>query len=326
MARLVSMRLAIILQAVRLADHAAVEDVGEAEDRLDLVLDHAADRNAGPVGDHRGDRLLVDMRVDHPLFRIDRLQRVELLAQLLARFLGIWRPPVRRRRCRLRGVRGLALGRLRFAVVGGLRISRRLRISSTSFCSVAHSGFERRELLLQRGDLGRRSRRCAPRRRRRGRCRLTSAGLLRLARGDRDARVLDHRRRRALADRDARAGGVEQAHRLVGQLPRRDVAVRELHRRHDRGIGDAHLVVLLHRAEDAAQHVAAARDVRLVDLDRLEAAGQRRVLLDILAVLRPGRRRDRAQRAARQRRLEQVGGVAGAGLRRRRRSACAPRR
>ena len=66
-------------------------------------------------------------------------------------------------------------------------------------------------------------------------------------------------------------------------------------------------------AENAAQHVAAARDVRLVDLDRLEAAGQRRVLLDILPVFRPGRGRDRAQRAARERRLEQIGGVAGAG-------------
>ena len=33
--------------------------------------DHPADRNAGPVGDDRGDRLLVDMGVNHPLFRVD---------------------------------------------------------------------------------------------------------------------------------------------------------------------------------------------------------------------------------------------------------------
>ena len=137
--------------------------------------------------------------------------------------------------------------------------------------------------------------------------------LLRLARGDRDARVLDQRRRRALADRDARRGGVEQADRLVRQLPRRDVAVRQIDRGDDRGVGDAHLVVLLHRPENAAQHVAAGRDVRLVDLDRLEAPGQRRILLDILPVLRPGGGGDGAQRAARERGLQQIGGVAGAG-------------
>ena len=74
-----------------------------------------------------------------------------------------------------------------------------------------------------------------------------SACLLALQRGDRDFGVLDRRRLGVLADRDARAGRVEQAHRLVGQLPRRNVAVREIHRRDDRLVGDAHLVVLLHR-------------------------------------------------------------------------------
>ncbi len=43
--------------------------------------------------------------------------------------------------------------------------------------------------------------------------------------------VLELGRRRVLADGDARAGGVEQAHRLVGQLARRDVAMRQAHRR-----------------------------------------------------------------------------------------------
>ena len=49
--------------------------------------------------------------------------------------------------------------------------------------------------------------------------------------------------RRVLRHGDARAGGIEQADRLVGQLPRRDVALRQLHRRlhrlveHDRPCG-----------------------------------------------------------------------------------------
>ena len=85
-------------------------------------------------------------------------------------------------------------------------------------------------------------------------------------------------------------------------------------RRDDRRIGYAHLVMLLHRADQPAQHGAAARDVRLVDLHRLEAPGQRRVLLEILAIFRPCRRRDRSECAARQSRLQQVRGIARAGL------------
>ena len=64
----------------------------------------------------------------------------------------------------------------------------------------------------------------------------------------------------------------------------------------------------------------------LLHLHHLEAAGQGRVLLEVFLVLRPRRRGDRAQLAARQRGFEQVGRVALPGLSRRRRSSCAPRR
>ena len=53
-------------------------------------------------------------------------------------------------------------------------------------------------------------------------------------------------------------------------------------------------------------------DGRLADEDRLEAALERGVLLDVLAVLVEGGRADRAQLAAREHRLEQVGRVDGA--------------
>ena len=46
--------------------------------------------------------------------------------------------------------------------------------------------------------------------------------------------VFELGRRRVLADRDASAGRVEQADRLVGQLARRNVAMREAHGRLDR--------------------------------------------------------------------------------------------
>ena len=66
------------LKTVALSDDALVEDAGEIEHRLDLVGDHLADRNSGPVGHDGSDRLLVDMGVDHPLFRIDLAELVHL--------------------------------------------------------------------------------------------------------------------------------------------------------------------------------------------------------------------------------------------------------
>ncbi len=68
------------------------------------------------------------------------------------------------------------------------------------------------------------------------------------------------------------------------------------------------LVALLEAAQDRDR----VRDGRLADEDRLEAPLERRVLLDVLAVLVEGRRADRAQLAAGEHRLEQVRRVDGA--------------
>ncbi len=126
------------------------------------------------------------------------------------------------------------------------------------------------------------------------------------------AAVVHLGRRGVQADGHAGAGGVEQADRLVGQLARRDVAVAELDGGFQRLVEDLHLVVLFHRAGHAAHHQDGLGLVGLVDLHGLEAAGQRRVLLDVLLVFGKGGGADGAQRAARQRGLEQVGRVAGA--------------
>jgi hypothetical protein len=83
--------------------------------------------------------------------------------------------------------------------------------------------------------------------------------------------VLDLGRRGVLADRDAGAGGVEQAHRLVGQLARRDVAVRERDRGFDRLVEQLHAVVLLEHRGDAAQHQDRLLLARLGHLHDLEA-------------------------------------------------------
>ena len=63
-----------------------------------------------------------------------------------------------------------------------------------------------------------------------------------------------------------------------------------------------HLVALLQAAQDGDRVL----DRRLADEDRLEAALERRVLLDVLLVLVERRRADAAQLAARERRLEHV--------------------
>ncbi len=65
-----------------LADDTAIEDFRQLQNGFDFVANHAADGDAGPVRHDRGDRLLVDMGIDHPLLGRDALQRVELVAQL----------------------------------------------------------------------------------------------------------------------------------------------------------------------------------------------------------------------------------------------------
>ena len=71
LARLVSMRLAIICRPCDWPTTRLFRMSARLQHGLDLVLDHPADRDAGPVGDDRGDRLLVDMRIDHPAVRLD---------------------------------------------------------------------------------------------------------------------------------------------------------------------------------------------------------------------------------------------------------------
>ena len=107
----------------------------------------------------------------------------------------------------------------------------------------------------------------------------------------------------------ARRRLVDEVDRLVGQETVGDVAVRQRGGGDDRGIGDAdtvmHLVLLLEPAQDRDR----VGDRRLRHEHRLEAPRQRRVLLDVLAVLVERGRADAMQLAARQRRLQQVGGV-----------------
>ena len=121
--------------------------------------------------------------------------------------------------------------------------------------------------------------------------------------------LVDLGRHRVDLDAQARGRLVDQVDRLVGQEAVGDVALGE-HRGGDHGrVLDAHavvdLVALLEPAEDGDRVL----DARLADRDRLEAPLERGVLLDVLAVLVERGRADRAQLAAGEHRLQQVGGV-----------------
>ena len=104
-------------------------------------------------------------------------------------------------------------------------------------------------------------------------------------------------------------GLVHQVDRLVGQEALHDVAAGERGSRDERRIGDAHAVMEFVFLLQAAQDGDGVLHRRLADEDRLEAPGERGVLLDMLAVFVQRRGADTVQRAAGQRRLEHVGGV-----------------
>ena len=117
-------------------------------------------------------------------------------------------------------------------------------------------------------------------------------------------RRLGHR-----ADPHPRRGLVDQVDRLVGQEAVGDVAVGELGGGLERVVGDLHLVVVLVALAQALEDLHGVRDRRLVDLDLLEAALERGVALEVLAVLVERRRADRLQLAAGERGLQDRGRV-----------------
>ena len=112
-----------------------------------------------------------------------------------------------------------------------------------------------------------------------------------------------------MAQADARRGLVDEVDRLVRQVPVGDVADRQVGGGADGLVGDRDLVVLLVALADAHQDVDGLLERRLLDHDRLEAALEGGVALDVLAVLVERRRADALELAARQRRLEDVGRV-----------------
>ena len=126
-----------------------------------------------------------------------------------------------------------------------------------------------------------------------------------------DAPLHDVQLGRDRVDLDAQAARrlVDEVDGLVRQEAGGDVAVREPGGGDEGAVLDAHPVVHLVALLQAAQDRHGRLDRGLAHHDRLEAPLQGRVLLHVLAVLVERGRAHRAQLAAGQHRLEQVGGV-----------------
>ena len=200
---------------------------------------------------------------------------------------------------------GVALGALGLAL-GGLELGARLVDRVDRALSVCQRAFISRGGLLQVGELGLE----------RLEARLRGVVVLLLERLPLDLELLDAAVDLVDLDRrgldlhlQPRGGLVDQVDRLVGQEAVGDVALRQRRGGDDRRVGDVDAVVVLVALLEAAQDRDRVGHVGLADEDGLEAALERGVLLDVLAVLVEGGRADRAQLAAGEHRLEQVGGV-----------------
>src|SRR4051794_64416 len=289
------------LDSLVLPDHAVVQALLHVDQLLDLALEQLRDRDAGPLGHDLGHVLVVDLLLEEAaavgvgrlLRRRERLLEVGDLAILeLGGALQV----------------GVALGALDLAL-GAIELGLDVAHGAESVLLLLPLSLHRVGALAQVGELA--LDRLAPFDRHR-------VGLLRqrllldLELHDAALDLVDLDRHRVDLDAQPRGGLVDQVDRLVGKEAVGDVALREHRRGDDRGVLDAHAVVHLVALLQAAQDRDRVLGARLLHVHRLEAALERGVLLDVLAVLVERRGADRAELPPREHRLEQVGRVHGA--------------
>ena len=111
------------------------------------------------------------------------------------------------------------------------------------------------------------------------------------------------------ADAQSSARLVDQVDRLVRQEAVVDIAVREVRGADESGVGDGDPVVGFIPVPQALEDLDGVRERGLGNLDRLEAALQRGVLLDVFPVLIQRRRADGLELAPGQHRLQDRRGV-----------------
>ena len=260
-----------------------------------VVVDEARQRDAGRLGDHLGHRPLVHLQRQQ-LEVARRLELLELAAELGQGLVAQPRRRVVVPACGqlvdvARDLRQLLLALLHRLLLGLLVAPDLGQLGELGLGLLdlgAHLGEHLRvPLVLLAQD----------------------RGLVGLEQGEAAVELVDPLGLGIELDAQLGGGFVDHVDRLVGEEAVGDVAAGELDRRDDRRVGDPHPMV-----EDVAVgEPAQDRDRRLLiglgDEQALEAALERRVLLDVAAILGQGGRADAAQLAARQRRLEHVGRI-----------------
>ena len=286
-----------------LADDALVELVLEVLELVHLALHHLRDGHAGPGGHDLGDLLARDLLLEQPALLLTRGEGLLGLVVLVleGRDGGVAQLGCLGQVTLARHALHLELGVLDLGLEVLRPVDRPLLVLPVCLHAVELLA-GRRDLLAQRGET------------------LLGGVVLLL-----DERLLlDLHLRELTVDRvdvdghgvelhaQARGGLVDEVDGLVGQKPVGDVAVREVGRGDERAVGDADAVVLLVALLKAAQNRDRVLDRGLGDQHGLEPAGERLVLLDVLAVLVERGRADGMKLAAGERRLQDVAGVHGA--------------
>src|SRR5829696_3259138 len=269
-----------------LADDAVVQALLHVDELLDLALHEAADRDAGPARDDLGDVLAVH----------DVLEELEGALRLVAGGLELGQAGLEGRDAavlQLGGLAqvGLALGALELRA-GLVELALDLADALDGLLLALPLDEHRVELLAAPGQLGL------------DRLQARAGGLvglllerllLDLELHDPAAHLVDLRGHGVDLDLQPRGRLVDEVDRLVGEEAVGDVALAERRGGHDRRIGDADVVVGLVALLEPAEDRDGVLDGRLADHHGLEAALQRGVLLDVLAVLVERRGADGAQ-------------------------------
>ena len=296
-------RVAHALHGLVLADDALVQDAVQAQELLALALHQPRHGDAGPAGDDAGDLLL-----RHAVAQVVRAVQLLLgagllLLELLLQLRQAAVLELRRAVEVVGALRALNLG------VGALDLLAQVLHAADLLLLVLPLGLHLAEFGAQVGQLLLDLREVLVRELI---GLLFERGLLDLQLHDPARDVVQLRGHGVHLRLDQRARLVHQVDGLVGQEAVGDVAVGQ------RGRGDERLVLDLHAVEHLVALLEPAQDgdgvlhAGLGHHHRLEAALERGVLFDVLAVLVERGRADAVQLAAGEHGLEQVARVHGA--------------
>ena len=292
--------LADLLHGLVLADQAAVQHFVEVQQLLALTLHELCHRDAGPLGNDAGDLLLGHGVVHEGVVALAALGRGFGLGELL---LEVRQVGVLQARGLFILIVALGLFDLGVQVVNvrleGLDLLDAVLLGLPAGLLLVEAVLELGELLRELFEPVARELVVL----------FLEGHLLDLHLHNAAAQVVELRRHGVDLRADHGAGLIDEVDGLVRQETVGDIAVGERGRGDERVVVDAHAVVDLVALFQAAEDGDGVLHRRLIDLHGLEAALERGILFDILAVLVERRRADAVQLAAGEHRLEQVAGV-----------------